>query len=254
MRKLSIDGFKTFLGLSEEDLIEDAVSAEQLRDVEIVTYNEGDVLTEEDTSSDNNLFLVLTGCVTVSQRDVEDVPREMHRAYQGGLLGQLQVLTCEPSFFTYTAVQGARCAVLSEINVRRIMGRHPHVALSLAMSVVSNLSPHVRSIDFALEWMLVESGKALYKQDTKADSTYVVLSGEIFMTFLRITSDENNVSSSCARSSAKCHNTLLKTRAGLRVRSRRADRDRGDADEDPAEHDGHRSEGHGGGKAARGTH
>ena len=44
-------------------------------------------------------------------------------------------------------------------------------------AVVSNLSPHVRSMDFAIEWMLVESGKALYKQDAKADSTYVVLSG-----------------------------------------------------------------------------
>ena len=88
-----------------------------------------------------------------------------------------QVLTAEPAFFTYTAVQGSRCAVLSSFNVRQIVKRHPHVILNLAMSVVSNLSPQVRSMDFAIEWMLVESGKALYKQDTKADSTYVVLSG-----------------------------------------------------------------------------
>ena len=87
------------------------------------------------------------------------------------------MITAEPAFFTYTAVQGSRCAVLSSFNVRQIIKRHPHVILNLAMSVVSNLSPHVRSMDFAIEWMLVESGKALYKQDTKADSTYVVLSG-----------------------------------------------------------------------------
>lgn len=53
------------------------------------------------------------------------------------------------------------------------------VALKLAMSVIDNLSPYVRSIDFALEWLQVESGKALYKQNDEADSTYVVLSGRL---------------------------------------------------------------------------
>ena len=36
-----------------------------------------------------------------------------------------------------------------------------------------------RSIDFALEWLQLESGKALYKQNDEASSTYVVLSGRL---------------------------------------------------------------------------
>ena len=36
-----------------------------------------------------------------------------------------------------------------------------------------------RSIDFALEWLQLESGKALYKQNDEANSTYVVLSGRL---------------------------------------------------------------------------
>ena len=43
--------------------------------------------------------------------------------------------------------------------VREIMIEYPHVALRLAMSVIDNLSPYVRSIDFALEWIQLESGK-----------------------------------------------------------------------------------------------
>ena len=38
---------------------------------------------------------------------------------------------------------------------------------------------HFRSIDFALEWLQLESGKALYKQNDEANSTYVVLSGRL---------------------------------------------------------------------------
>ena len=92
LRNLCTDGFKLFLGLSEEDLIEDARSMEMLKDFEVASYNEGDVICEEDTSVDGPLYLIISGCVSVSQRDGDNVPREMHRAYQGGLLGQLQVL------------------------------------------------------------------------------------------------------------------------------------------------------------------
>ena len=38
---------------------------------------------------------------------------------------------------------------------------------------------YFRSIDFALEWLQLESGKALYKQNDEANSTYVVLSGRL---------------------------------------------------------------------------
>jgi len=47
------------------------------------------------------------------------------------------------------------------------------------MSVINNLSPYVRCIDFALEWSLLESGRALFRQDEEADSVYVVLSGRL---------------------------------------------------------------------------
>ena len=109
--------------------------------------DEGTVLVEEETLDNTSLFVVLSGSVSVSQR-TSDGPdaaaKEMHKAYPGGMLGQLQVLTSEPSFFTYTAVQPCRVAALSGEGVRRLMSRHPHVALALAVSVIENLSAHVR--------------------------------------------------------------------------------------------------------------
>ncbi len=56
---------------------------------------------------------------------------------------------------------------------------NPQVTLRLALSVIRHLSPYVRSIDFALEWSLVEAGKALFRQGSDADSVYVVLSGRL---------------------------------------------------------------------------
>lgn len=41
------------------------------------------------------------------------------------------------------------------------------------------MSPFVRQIDFALEWNLIESGNALFRQGAKADNIYIVLNGRL---------------------------------------------------------------------------
>ena len=42
-----------------------------------------------------------------------------------------------------------------------MMSVQPDVTLQLAMSVISNISSYVRSIDFALDWVLIESGQVI---------------------------------------------------------------------------------------------
>ena len=44
-----------------------------------------------------------------------------------------------------------------------IMRERPQVALHIAHTVVRRLSPFVRQVDFALEWVFVESGRAVYR-------------------------------------------------------------------------------------------
>lgn len=45
----------------------------------------------------------------------------------------------------------------------RIMSKRPKVVLHIARTVIYRLSPFVRQIDFALDWVYIESGRALYR-------------------------------------------------------------------------------------------
>ncbi len=186
MRERASNLFRKALGLIDVEGLENG-ETDLCRNISLITCAADEVLVQEETVDRNLLLLVLRGCVSVSQAPAEGGVTnisgsavEIHRAYVGGLLGQLQTLTAEPSFFTYRSMSsGTVVAALPAAKVRAVMARQPQVALALASSVISNLSPHVRSIDFSLEWSLLESGRALYKQDTRADSIYVVLSGRL---------------------------------------------------------------------------
>lgn len=90
----------------------------------------------------------------------------------------------------------------------RIMRVEPKVVLNVAHTVVRRMSSFVRQIDFALDWMAVEAGRAVYRysphklvyflylktkavtssytsytsvlrQEEKSDSTFIVLSGRL---------------------------------------------------------------------------
>lgn len=45
----------------------------------------------------------------------------------------------------------------------RIMRKQPTVVLGVAHTVVKRMSSFVRQIDFALDWMEVEAGRAVYR-------------------------------------------------------------------------------------------
>ena len=46
-----------------------------------------------------------------------------------------------------------------------IMSQQPYAVCGLAYDLVQRLSPIVRQIDFALDWMELEAGRALYKYE-----------------------------------------------------------------------------------------
>lgn len=47
--------------------------------------------------------------------------------------------------------------------IYRIMRVEPKVVLNVAHTVVRRMSSFVRQIDFALDWMAVEAGRAVYR-------------------------------------------------------------------------------------------
>ena len=46
------------------------------------------------------------------------------------------------------------------------MREQPNVVLSAAHTVAVRMSPFVRQMDFAIDWMAVEAGRALYRCST----------------------------------------------------------------------------------------
>ena len=191
LQKVAVEVFLELLDLSNEDLVQPEMEEISIEDyINIASWEDGDVLVEEEMADSANLLLILQGEVVLTQTspeddDVANPPQiEIHRAYPGGVLGQLQCLTGEPSFFTIKAIdegqnKSTKVASLDARFIQRCMKLYPKVALKLARSCVDQLSPYVRSIDFALEWLQLESGRALYRQGQQADSTYVVLSGRL---------------------------------------------------------------------------
>lgn len=59
------------------------------------------------------------------------------------------------------------------------MSEHPLAVCGLAYDLVQRLSPPLRQIDFALDWMELEAGRALYRQGDEANAAYIILNGRV---------------------------------------------------------------------------
>uniref|UniRef100_A0A8B9LUV3 lysophospholipase n=1 Tax=Astyanax mexicanus TaxID=7994 RepID=A0A8B9LUV3_ASTMX len=129
---------------------------------------------------DVSLHFVLSGCLHVYQRMIdkqEDVC--LFVTQPGEMVGQLAVLTGEPLIFTIRAVRDCTFLKISKSDFYEIMREQPSVVLSAAHTVAIRMSPFVRQMDFAIDWMAVEAGRALYRQDDQSDCTYIVLNGRL---------------------------------------------------------------------------
>ncbi|KAL1131642.1 hypothetical protein AAG570_011255 [Ranatra chinensis] len=137
-------------------------------------------LMKEESNKDVALVYLLSGTLIVSQK-ITDMDEEVHMftAHPGEIVGGLAVLTGEPSFFTIRTKHPSTIALLSKNTVYCILREKPNAVLHIAHTVVRRLSPFVRQVDFALDWMFLESGRAVYRQGDEGDSTYIVLSGRL---------------------------------------------------------------------------
>ncbi|ELU16432.1 hypothetical protein CAPTEDRAFT_138805 [Capitella teleta] len=130
---------------------------------------------------DSHLFFVVTGELQVQQHLVgqESTQRTLFVVHPGEIVGPLAVLTGEPSFFTIRSLGVSRVIIISKNHFYSIMKEQPTVVLNVGHTVVQRLSPFVRQIDFALDWMLIEAGRALYRQSEHSDCIYIILNGRL---------------------------------------------------------------------------
>ncbi|XP_008209646.1 neuropathy target esterase sws isoform X2 [Nasonia vitripennis] len=174
--QIATEAFVKELGLEDDTLLKEGKV--QIREVPAGTY-----LMKEESHKDVALVFVVSGSLIISQRASEgrEAGEDVHMfsAHQGEIVGGLAVLTGEPSFYTIRAKHSSRIALLSKSTFFSIMREKPTVVLHVAKTVVKRLSPFVRQVDFALDWLFLESGRAVYRQGDESDSTFIVLSGRL---------------------------------------------------------------------------
>ncbi|XP_047380278.1 patatin-like phospholipase domain-containing protein 7 isoform X1 [Sciurus carolinensis] len=129
---------------------------------------------------DVNILFVVSGLLHVYQQKIDSQEDTcLFLTHPGEMVGQLAVLTGEPLMFTIKANRDCSFLSISKTHFYAIMRKQPAVVLGVAHTVVKRMSSFVRQIDFALDWMEVEAGRAIYRQGDKSDCTYIVLSGRL---------------------------------------------------------------------------
>ncbi|KAM8793915.1 patatin-like phospholipase domain-containing protein 6 [Eudromia elegans] len=129
---------------------------------------------------DASLHFVLWGCLHAYRRPAGRAEEVCLFVTQPGeLVGQLAVLTGEPLIFTVKATRDCAFLRVPKADFYEIMREQPSVVLSVAHTVAARMSPFVRQMDFAIDWMAVEAGRALYRQGDRSDCTYIALSGRL---------------------------------------------------------------------------
>ncbi|KAK9737814.1 Cyclic nucleotide-binding domain [Popillia japonica] len=170
---MATEAFVRDLGLDDDSILQGKI--------EIKEVATGTFLMKEDSIKDIALIYIISGSLIVSQKTVDNQEDEVHMftAHSGETVGGLAVITGEPSFFTIKAKHQSRIASISKDDCYSLLKDNPKIVLHIAHMVVKRLSLFVRQVDFALDWVFLESGRAVYRQDDDSDSTFIVLSGRL---------------------------------------------------------------------------
>lgn len=127
-----------------------------------------------------DLFFVVSGNLTVSVvRDTATSDSVLRTAGPGCFVGELAVLSDIEAFSSATATTTTTIARIKRDVLVGIMDTQPDVVVKIAARVLSHLSPLVRQVDFALDWSLLESGRALYREGDVARAAFIVLGGRL---------------------------------------------------------------------------
>ncbi|XP_036454331.1 LOW QUALITY PROTEIN: patatin-like phospholipase domain-containing protein 7 [Colossoma macropomum] len=163
--------------LQDPSLLEGRVTLRQVK-AGCVVAKQGD--------QDVSMQFVISGTLHVYQRMIDrNEDMCLFVTHPGELVGHLAVLTGEPLIFSVRAHRDCSFLSISKTHFYEIMRAEPRVVLNVAHTVVRRVSSFVRQIDFALDWMAVEAGRAVYRQGEKSDSTFIVLSGRLRSVIMR---------------------------------------------------------------------
>lgn len=127
-----------------------------------------------DADSHNNL-----GASTKASRARAAPRKTLYLTKPGGLAGYLGTISSRRSFVEIAAKTDVYVGFLPRASIERIVEKHPIVLMTMAKRLTSLLPRLILHIDFALEWMQVDAGQSLYRQNEESDAIYIVLNGRL---------------------------------------------------------------------------
>ncbi|KAJ7389184.1 Neuropathy target esterase [Desmophyllum pertusum] len=171
MMKTAASEIAKSLDLPDSSLLEGILSIASIPSGTVL-IKQGDV--------DCSLYFVVTSSLEVTQKSLsDDQEYHLYTALPGEFVGVLAVVTGEPSFFNVKATKQCHVVIISKANFYNVIRKKPRVILNVAHSLIGHLSPFLRQIDYALDWMHVEAGRALYRQGEQSNCIYIVLNGRL---------------------------------------------------------------------------
>ena len=148
------------------------------RMTQLISMPKGTVVCSEGEVKDF-VYYVLSGKLVSTSRNPDDIPIKLYCVHAGEFEAVLSMLTGEPSIATLTTLTDVQLILLSKPLLFSLFKEEPHAILPMASSIINRLSPFMRQIDFALNWVPLDAGVVLYKQEDPSNSAYIVLSGRL---------------------------------------------------------------------------
>eukprot|EP00730_Choanoeca_flexa_P008545 TRINITY_DN12502_c0_g1_i2.p1 TRINITY_DN12502_c0_g1~~TRINITY_DN12502_c0_g1_i2.p1 ORF type:complete len:1233 (+),score=284.31 TRINITY_DN12502_c0_g1_i2:2729-6427(+) len=130
---------------------------------------------------DTDLFFVVRGSLSGAVLNDDDRRVTMMAYCTGDFIGELSILSGAEAFLGVHATSKALLVQIPRVLVLRLLdvpaGRD---ALGTLIKVnMRILSPLVRQVDFALDWMHLDAGQRVFTQGETASTVYIVLSGRV---------------------------------------------------------------------------
>ncbi|CAO3622402.1 unnamed protein product [Cunninghamella blakesleeana] len=113
------------------------------------------------------------------QSNKKQIKKPKFLIYPGGIVGYLDALTGHPSFVDIRAKTNTYIGYLPKKTLNRIIDKNPTVMMKLAKQLVDSLSALLLHIDLSLEWMQVNAGQIISRENEPIDSIYMVLHGRL---------------------------------------------------------------------------
>ncbi|ONH69299.1 Lysophospholipase NTE1 [Cyberlindnera fabianii] len=137
-----------------------------------------DTVCIEENSGSKGLYYVLKGEMEVYHTE-NGREHLIHTVRDGGVAGYLGAMVRYKSFVSVRAKTDSVVAFLSNKDLERLCEKYFMIYLSIAKSLIESLNPKVLKLDSALEWIHLDAGDTLFKQNTDANGIYIILSGRL---------------------------------------------------------------------------